>query len=215
VVAGTATVIELQGISTPSQTTIDTAGYTITFSSMQAGEGVVQNSVPNLAAVPVAGASGGSPEYLTGNYGSALTSSIGSSGNYLSTGGGTITITFKTAQTAFALLWGSIDGTGTNMNRVTVENGSTVVGTVTGADAASALGNGFEPNGGQGTGGSGYITINSGTAFTTLVFTSMQPSFEFTGIVGSTDPIGTPEPMSLAMLGTGLLGLGAVLRRRA
>jgi len=149
--------------------------------------------------------------YLTGNYGSALTPNIGASGNYLSTGIGSITLAFISDQTAFAMLWGSID----DFNLVTFLEGTTTIGTVSGDDAAAALGSGFEANGSQGAGGSGYIIVNSTQAFNTIVFSSTSPSFEFTGIVGSTAEIGIPEPVSLALLGSGLAGLGLIRRRRA
>jgi hypothetical protein len=209
VTAGASTVIDLTGITPASDATITTSAYTISF-SVTAGQGVVQGPLSGAYAVPVAGASGGQPLYLTGNYGSALTPNIASSGNYLSTGVGTITIAFTSEQTAFAMLWGSID----SFNAVTFLQGTTTVGTVAGDDAATALGNGFEANGSQGAGGSGYVIVNSTTAFNTITFSSTTPSFEFAGIVTSVDPIGIPEPISLALFGAGLAGLGAVRWRR-
>ena len=109
------------------------------------------------------------------------------------------------------MLWGSID----SFNAVTFLQGTTTIGTVAGDDAATALGNGFEANGSQGPGGSGYIIVNSTTPFNSITFSSTSPSFEFAGIVTSIDPIGIPEPISVALFGAGLVGLGAVRWRRA
>ena len=208
--SGATTVINLTGITPPSSAAVQGSGYSISF-SVPAGQGVVNGAMSGAYAVPVAGASAGQPLYLTGNYGSALTPNIGASGNYLSTGIGSITLAFISDQTAFAMLWGSID----DFNLVTFLEGSTTIGTVSGNDAAAALGNGFEPNGSQGAGGSGYIIVNSTQAFNTIIFSSTSPSFEFTGIIGSTAEIGIREPVSLALLGSGLAGLGLIRRRRA
>ena len=202
--------IDLVGIVTPSNATINAAGYAISF-SVAAGQGVVNGPSSGNYAVPVGGATGGQPEYLTGNYGSSLTTNVGASGNYLSTGTGSITITFTSNKYAFAMLWGSID----SFNTVTLLQGATSIGVVTGTDAAAALGNGFTATGGQGAGGSGYIILNSASAFNAITFSSTTPSFEFTGIVGSTAQIGIPEPMGLALFGSGLLGIALVRRRRA
>jgi len=210
VTAGASTVIDLTDITTPSDATITAAAYTISF-SVTAGQGVVNGPLSGAYAVPVAGASNGQPLYLTGNYGSALTPNIASSGNYLSTGVGSITIAFTAEQTAFAMLWGSID----DFNAVTFLQGTSIIGTVSGDDAAAALGNGFEANGSQGPGGSGYVIVNSTTPFNTITFSSTSPSFEFAGMVSSIDPIGIPEPVDLAVFGSGLAGLALIRRRRA
>jgi hypothetical protein len=208
-VPGATTVVALQGIATPSQATVHGAGYTISFANMPADQGVVQGTDPGLHATPVAGVSSGQPEYLTGGYGSALTTNLAASGNYLSTDLGSITIAFATNETAFGLLWGSIDPT----NSLTLLENGALVGSVSGTQVQSAAA-GFVGNGYQGPGGSAYVDIDSSAPFDEVVLSSGQISFESAGLVASTEPLATPEPASLVLLGTGLASL-VLLRRRA
>jgi PEP-CTERM motif len=210
-IPGTTTVIGVQGIVPPSQTAIIAPGYMVSFSGgVTADQGVVHGTLPGGHATPVAGVSGGNPEYLTGDFDSALTTNIADSGNYLSTGLGTITISFTKNQDALAGLWGSID-TG---NLLTLLESGTPVGSVTGTQVQTAA-SGFVGNGFQGPGGSAYVAINSTLPFNEIELTSSVVSFEMNGIVGSTSPIGDPEPTSLMLLGAGLVGLCLIRRRRA
>jgi hypothetical protein len=215
--------INLTGISTPSQAEVGggTSGlpYAITFGGVGSEEGVVQNSLSGKYAVPVAGAVGGgtstTPEYLTAGYGSSLTSNIAASGNYLSTGTGTITMTFTSTQHWLVLLWGSID----TANSVTVNDGGGTSGanfTETGT-ALQQIVDGFTTNGSQGVGGSAYVVINSPNGFTTVTLTSGVVSFEFAGVATSTKGFQfAPEPSSTLLIGSGF-GMGiwfAAIRRR-
>ncbi|WP_169742897.1 PEP-CTERM sorting domain-containing protein [Muricoccus aerilatus] len=206
-VPGTTTGIGLQDATTPSQASISGPGYTIDF-AVAADQGIVRGASAGIYAVPVAGVSNGDPTYLTGDFGSAQTMNAGVSGHYLSTGTGSITITFAAAQTALALLWGSIDSS----NAIKFNNAAG--DTLTGATVQS-LTDGFVSNGFQGPGGSAYLSILSDTPFTRVSLTSGVVSFEAAGLIASTAPISVPEPASLALFGMGLLGMGLVRSRKS
>lgn len=199
------TVVSLGGITAPSQTTLTGAGYTVSFSTTSVN-GVVQGLLPGQHAVPVAGVTpGGDPEYLTGDYGSPLTTDIDKSGNYFSTGAGSITFTFSTPQTSLALLWGSID----TYNSLTFSNGLIVTGTEV-QEAAS----GFAGGGYQGPGGSAYVVIDT-TPFTSFTASSPYVSFEFGDVAASTTPFeAVPEPVSFLLITAGISLIALLIMHR-
>jgi hypothetical protein len=204
---GTTTAIVLAGIGTPSQAPVAGPGFMISFSGTGVTQGVVQGNLSGVHAVPVAGMTSGMAQYLTGDFGSPLTTSVAASGNYLSTGLGTITITFSTPESNFALLWGSMDTT----NTVMFNNGAgdTVTGTAALA-VASAVIPGF-----TGVGGSAWFLLSSDTPFTTVKLSSSVVSFESAAEVAGPLTF-IPEPTSFVMAGTGaaFVGLMAFRKRR-
>jgi hypothetical protein len=205
---GTAPVlVDLNGITVPSSATINGTGFTVMF-SVPAGQGVVQGTIEPIHAVPVGGVTGTTPEYLTGGFGSPLTTNIADSGNYLSTGTGTITITFASPETSLALLWGSIDSS--NDLKLNDAANFDVTGTAVQAAAAGFISNGF-----QGPGGSAYVVIDTDTPFTTVTLTSGVVSFESAGIAANSSPFSTvPEPSNVALIAAAALGVIALVRRR-
>jgi hypothetical protein len=162
----------------------------------------------------VAGVTGGTtPEYLTGGFGSALTTNFNDSGNYLSTGQGAVVITFNKPETSLTLLWGSID----TSNSLTFNDASAY--TVTGADVQNAAA-GFVGNGYQGPGGSAYVIVDTSTPFTQITATSGSASFEFTGVAAAASPFtptqSAPEPATAWLifpLAFGLITLGKMRRQ--
>ena len=195
-------ILNLAGITTPSQATVNGNGYTVTFDNVGPFERVVSGATPGIAAIPVAGqTAGGVLEYLSGGIGGAL-NTVGD-GRYLSTGLGTITITFDSPKTIFGLLWGSIDYS----NQLSFNDSAGTV--IMGSDAQAMVGPGFI-NGFQGFGGSAYVVIRTDTPFTTVKATSGVPSFEFDGVVAA-NPV--PEPATCLLFGSGLIAMFAYRRR--
>lgn len=109
-------------------------------------------------------------------------------------------------QRYFGLLWGSVD----TYNTIAFFNGATSVGSYTGAAITPSA------TGDQGSNGTFYVNITSTLGFDRVVMTSSSFAFEFDNLAWSAAPapIGVPEPMTAALLGAGLLGLGLARRRR-
>jgi hypothetical protein len=91
---------------------------------------------------------------------------------YLSTGLGSVTLTFGAPQLYLGMLWGSVDA----VNKLEFYNGALLVGTVTGADVLAS------PNGDQGVLGTLYVNFVSTIAFNRVVATSTERSFEFDNV---------------------------------
>jgi len=136
--------------------------------------------------------------------------------NYLSTGIGSVTLTFSTDHHYLGLLWGSVDG----YNTLSFYDGANLVGLITGADVWASA------NGDQGVNGSYYANITSDIPFDSVVASSSNYAFEFDNVAyvseagtnGANPPANVPEPSALALFCTavlGFVGLGRTRRRRA
>lgn len=126
---------------------------------------------------------------------------------FLSTGVGSVTLTFPTAEKYMGVLWGSVD----TYNTLTFyDAANNVIGAITGTDVNAAA------NGDQGANGTFYVNINSSDAFSKVVATSSNYAFEFDNVAFNVSPIGVPEPgvWGMFLLGLALVGSGCWLRGR-
>jgi len=125
---------------------------------------------------------------------------------YLTTGVGSAILTLPGSMLYFGLLWGSVDA----YNTLEFFNGASSVGTVSGADVAAGA------NGDQGVNGTYYVNILSDMMFDRVVASSTSYAFEFGNVSYNTvaPPDGVPEPLSLGLLGLGLLAMGGLAKRR-
>ncbi|MCW5751262.1 MAG: PEP-CTERM sorting domain-containing protein [Alphaproteobacteria bacterium] len=180
--------------------------------------GITITITPNAQAVQGSVAGQYAAPFLSGGNGAGFGNPIGTnqpngvdtttyltSGSTGATAGAAITIELPFDALYFGLLWGSVD----NYNTLSFFDGDTLVGSITGSDVTAS------PNGDQGVNGTLYVNITSTIAFNKIVATSSQFAFEFDNLAFSErDPNDVPEPGTLALLGLGLLGVGALRARR-
>ncbi len=181
---------------TPSTIGVDPDAVGIMMSS---GAAIVQGSVLGQYAAPVAGGGSDDPSFWTGAY--------------LSTGTGSIALSFSRPQAALDLLWGSVDPG----NELDLLSSGRQVASITGSQVIAGA-NVNLADGARDFGGSEYalVNLNGGATFDTVVLkeTDSSPSFEVADIGYSGHTLSVPEPASIALLTVGLFGVGMIRRRR-
>jgi hypothetical protein len=126
---------------------------------------------------------------------------------------GSATYDYSTPQTEFSILWGSVDYD----NSLSLYNGNTLLGTITGSDLVSAV-SGASLSSSQvynGGGGQPYVDISipvPSTYTSAVVYGAPDLTFEYSNI--ETVPIAAPEPGALALLLPAVALPLARLRRR-
>ena len=173
-------------------------GLTVAFTG---GGAFVQGSVAGQYAAPTL--SGGNDTHFATTANPTYTGADVTT--YVSTGIGSTTLTFAAGSSSYlGILWGSIDA----YNSLTFNFVDGTKQTIGGSSLLTMLG--------AAAGGTTAYVNFAGSAFSSVVATSSQSSFEFDNVAFS--PAAVPEPSSLALCGiAGLAGLGfsRFRRRRA
>lgn len=148
------------GLVTQAPEILDNGAATVTFTGKS---GVYSGNTSGVAAAPYTATGPEKTNYLAAEP------------------GGAVTMTFKSQQEYFGMLWGSID----SGNTLSCYNGNTLVETLTGAQINA------NANGNQLAAGSDIVNVdfNNGLSYNKVVATTPTPAFEFNTVAFAATPI--------------------------
>jgi hypothetical protein len=208
--ADTFSLSAVNGGAATGSTLINFDSFTLGNSSPQS-EGILSVSLSGPAAVVTGSVTNQyAAPYLSGGNGAGFGAGGGNqpdgqdTTNYLTTGVGSVTFSFSSAQKYIGLLWGSVD----TYNTLEFWAGGSLVGSYTGGDVTASA------NGNQGALGTYYVNINDLDGwFDKVVAKSTTNAFEIDNVSYDSRRHVPDSGASLTLLGAALVGL-AMLRRK-
>ena len=143
---------------------------------------------------------------VTGSVSGLYATPFGINDRYMTVGNSTATLTLSTTYDYFGLFWGSID----TYNHLSFYLGSDLVDTFSGSDLPPLLADGNQTAWTS----NRYLNffLTDGDVFDRVVLRSDGFAFESDNHAFAS--VSVPEPATLALLATGLLGIGMSRRRR-
>ena len=190
----------LSSAASLSATTITIGGTADAASGMTTG--VVGATVDTFddGALPTNYTATNSAAVVSGNSSWVYAAPAGDNTDYLTTGTGSVALTYTNAISYLGFYWGSVD----DYNTISLTRTDGTTEAFTGSSLASL---GVTANSSQ----SAYVNFfdESHLGWDKVVLSSTENAFEVDNIATA-----TPEPASMAMLGAGLLALGVIARKR-